>query len=80
MLERCFQRLFGATRHAEFTFQQIGGGTVCNLRFFTVPTTCSRPSTKMSAFFFFTVPTTCSRPSTKMSAFSFWFFYCADYL
>ena len=34
MLERCFQRLFGATRHAEFTFQQIGGGTVCNLRFF----------------------------------------------
>ena len=40
--------------------------------FVTVPTTCSRPSTKMSAFsFFVTVPTTCSRPSTKMSAFSF---------
>ena len=41
---------------------------------FTVPTTCSRPSTTMSAFMFFfvfTVPTTCSRPSTKMSAFSF---------
>ena len=43
---------------------------------FTVPTTCSRPSTKMSAFSFciFTVPTTCSRPSTKMSAFMFFFF------
>ena len=34
MLESCFQRLFGVIRHAEFTFQQIGGGTVCNLRFF----------------------------------------------
>ena len=24
----------GVIRHVEFTFQQIGGGTVCNLRFF----------------------------------------------
>ena len=36
----------------------------------TVPTTCSRPSTKMSAFIF-TVTTTCSRPSTKMRDFIF---------
>ena len=33
MLESCFQRLFGIIRHVEFTFQQICGGTVCNLRF-----------------------------------------------
>ena len=59
MLESCLQRLFGVIIHVEFTFPQNGGGTVCNLRF-TVPTTCSRPSTKMSAFsfLFFTVPTT----------------------
>ena len=35
MLESCFQRLFGVIRHVEFTFHQIGGGTVCNLRFFS---------------------------------------------
>ena len=34
-----------------FHILQIGGGTVCNLRF-TVPTTSSRPSTKMSAFMY----------------------------
>ena len=34
MLESCFQRVFGVIRHVEFTFQQICGGTVCNLRFF----------------------------------------------
>ena len=35
MLECCFQLLFGVIRHVEFTFQQICGGTVCNLRFFS---------------------------------------------
>ena len=49
-------------------------GIVMSAFSFTVPTTCRRPSTKMSAFI--TVPTTCSRPSTKMSAFSFWFLLC----
>ena len=34
MLESCFQRLFWVIRHVELTFQQICGGTVCNLRFF----------------------------------------------
>ena len=34
MLESCFQRLFGVIRQVEFTFQQICGGTVCNLRFY----------------------------------------------
>ena len=35
MLASCFQRIFGVIRHVEFTFQQICGGTVCNLRFFS---------------------------------------------
>ena len=35
--------------------------------FFTVPTTCSRPSIEMVGFI--TVPTTCSRPSIEMVGF-----------
>ena len=48
----------------------------------TVPTTCSRPSTKMVGFLiclFVTVPTTCSRPSTKMVAFMFIFYFLRDF-
>ena len=48
-------------------FDGITGGTGCNFIFFTVPTTCSRPSIEMVGFI--TVPTTCSRPSIEMIGF-----------
>ena len=36
MLASGFQRVFGVIRHVDFTFKQICGGTVCNLRFLYV--------------------------------------------
>ena len=34
-------------------YDGINGGTGCNIIFFTVPTTCSRPSIEMVAFIYY---------------------------
>ena len=84
MLESCFQQVFGVIRHMEFTFQQICGGTVCNLRFFFFFFLLCRllvvGPVLISLPLVFTVPTTCSRPSTNLTGLSFHAFSVAGVL